>query len=65
MLPTMVIQATLIMVVIQATLTSDPMDNTGRGETGDTVLIGRVTDQKRTVTWHDRAALCCAVTFLK
>ena len=57
MLPTMVIQATLIMVVIQATLTSDPMDNTGRGETGDTVLIWRVTDQKRTVTWHDRAAL--------
>jgi hypothetical protein len=29
------------MVVIQAMLTNDPTDNTGRGETGDTVLIGR------------------------
>jgi hypothetical protein len=31
MLPTVVIQAML----------NDPTDNTGRGETGDTVLIGR------------------------
>ena len=32
-----------IMVLIQATLTSAPIDDPGRGETGDTVLIGSVT----------------------